>query len=52
MNVITDNDYFSEMVVDGQQEATLLLFFFWRRHMESRLDIDSVWRAIYDKINL
>ena len=51
MNVITDNDYFTEMVIDRQQGATLLLFFFQCWHMKSRLDINSIWWSVHHKVH-
>ena len=27
-----------------------MLFLFWRRHVKSRLDIHSVWRAVHHKV--
>ena len=51
MNVITDNDNLTEMVVDRQERATLLCLLFWCWHMESRLYVNTIWWAIYHKIN-
>ena len=51
MNVITGDDYFSEMVIDIQQRSVLLYLLFRCWHMETRLNVNTVWWAIHNKID-